>query len=221
MSASTIVRIIAVRDTRAYEEQGDRFVPIPGSGEARECDRCGRDHEVHVDVELSDGRVACIGQGCARGESMDVVSRIKSSVSAAITRARLAAQLAAARVRHARAIAAWVAVEQQPLPRTVMVERRSDVAVHRGDVELWAFEGYTERPVWAFCAEGGFTAERRQCLINNWRMERYAEHPSTPHGVGGGSLSPWGLADEVGDLERRLVKIERKLGALVAAEPRA
>lgn len=71
MTAAAIVRILSVRDTRDFIEDGDRWVAVPGSGLARACDRCGRDHEIHVDVELACGAVSTIGQGCARGDSMD------------------------------------------------------------------------------------------------------------------------------------------------------
>jgi hypothetical protein len=93
----TISHILAVRDTRDRIEVGDRFVPVPGSGQLRPCDRCGREHEIHVDVELSDGSRANIGSGCAKGESMEVRGRLKSAVSAAKTRSKLRAELAVAR----------------------------------------------------------------------------------------------------------------------------
>jgi hypothetical protein len=51
----TITRILDVQDTRDRIEIGDRWVPVPGSGQRRACDRCCREHEIHVDVELSDG----------------------------------------------------------------------------------------------------------------------------------------------------------------------
>ncbi len=120
--AAAIVRILAVRDTRAWVEDGDRWVPVPGSGQARPCDRCGRDHEIHVDVALADGTTALIGQGCARGDSMAVA--IRGAVSAETTRARLTRELAAVRARRAAARTAWAAVERLTLPDAVLVEER-------------------------------------------------------------------------------------------------
>lgn len=48
-----IVRIVRVVDTREYTEEGDRWVPVPGSGIENECARCGRLYEVHATVELA------------------------------------------------------------------------------------------------------------------------------------------------------------------------
>lgn len=58
------MKILRVVDTRDYVEQGDRWVPVPGSGQARECDRCGRLHEVHAYVEAPDGHTMVVGTGC-------------------------------------------------------------------------------------------------------------------------------------------------------------
>jgi hypothetical protein len=61
-----IVRILEVVDTREYEEGPDgKFRPVPGSGTEALCERCGRPHEVHARVELSSGRTAVVGTGCA------------------------------------------------------------------------------------------------------------------------------------------------------------
>lgn len=162
---ANIVKIIAVRDTRAYEEQGDRWVPIPGSGNHRTCDRCGRDHEVHVDVELSDGRVACIGQGCARGDSMEVA--VRSAVTSEITRARLAGQHAGLLARLAQAQGVMREVDGLDLPPIELVSEtvdhpaRGDRRVYRmGDTEVWTLPGQA------------FNAERRQALIRHWRYNQ-------------------------------------------------
>jgi len=112
----TIARILDVRDTRDRIEVGDRWVPVPGSGQLRPCDRCGREHEIHVDVELSDGRRANVGSGCAKGESLEVQGRLKSAVSAAKTRSKLRAELAVVREEHAKAEKAWREVEALHAP---------------------------------------------------------------------------------------------------------
>lgn len=197
----TIVRIIAVRDTRDYEEQDDRWIPIPGSGLERECDRCHRTHEIHVDVELSDGTTACIGRGCARGDSME--TSIKTAISSETTRARLARQLDKARASLAAARTAWTEIAALPLPAVKLVERRASETEHRGDVELWAFEGREGRPVWCYTAEGGFNAERCACLIGGWRQECYWHR--------GFRSLPESIEGVVRDLERRLDRAERKV----------
>lgn len=194
----TIVRILDVRDTRDRIEVGDRWVPVPGSGQLRPCDRCCREHEIHVDVELSDGTRANIGSGCARGESMEVQSRLKSAVSAAKTRSRLRAELAVAEDEYRRAQAAWQEVEALPSPAPELLEEESGIHGVRqvwgmGDVNVWAFRG--------------FDAERRQALLNSWRSRRYAER--------GFRDAPYSYKQRVEDLTERLKKIERKLSALM------
>lgn len=89
-----IVKVLKVLDTRNYEEvEPDIWKPIPGTGIENECQRCGRMHEVHAYVQLRDGRTAVIGTGCCKQESMDVQTRIKSAMSAAMTASRLQRQL--------------------------------------------------------------------------------------------------------------------------------
>ena len=180
---TAIVRIIAIRDTRQYEEHGDRWVPIPGSGESRPCDRCDRDHEVHVDVELTDGSTACIGSGCARGESMDIIAAIRRVESAVKRRAGLAAKLGALRADLDRAVAIDAAVMALPLPPFEMVER-CDATDSRGGHEIWRCGDST-----AWCWHG-LDDERKRCLEYGWRRKRYAERMGksefsapTPHSI--------------------------------------
>jgi hypothetical protein len=195
-----IARILAVRDTRDRIEVGDRWVPVPGSGDLRPCDRCCREHEIHVDVELSDGRRANVGSGCAKGESMEVQSRLKSAVSAAKTRSRLAAELAVAREEHARATQAWSEVEALSPPPAELLEEIPDP---RGVRQIW---GMGDAHVWVL-PSSKFDVERRQALLSSWRRNRYKEH--------GFELPPYSYKQKVDDLADRLAKIERKLAALM------
>ena len=200
----TIARIIDVRDTRDRIEVGDRWVPVPGSGDLRPCDRCCREHEIHVDVELSDGRRANIGSGCARGESMEVQSRLKSAVSAAKTRSRLRAELAVAKDEHARALQAWHEVEALVPPAPKLIEEIPDEH-GRGVRQVWEMG---DAHVWTLpTSREGFSAERRQALLNGWRDRRYRER--------GFTLAPYSYKQQVADLTDRLAKIERKLVALM------
>ena len=196
----TIARIIAVRDTRDRIEVGDRWVPVPGSGQLRPCDRCGREHEIHVDVELSDGRRANIGSGCAKGESMEVQSRLKSAVSAAKTRSKLRAELAVAREEHARAVQARQEVEALHAPAP---DLREEVPTAHGTRQVW---GMGDANVWTI-GDRGFDAERRQSLLNSWQGNRYRDR--------GFVLPPYSYKQRVDDLADRLAKIERKLGAMM------
>lgn len=194
----TIARILAVRDTRDRIEIGDRWVPVPGSGHMRPCDRCCREHEIHVDVELSDGTRANIGSGCAKGESMEVQSRLKSAVSAAKTRSRLLAELSVARDEYARAQAAWREVEGLPSLAPQLLEEETS---SQGGRQIW---GMGDVNVWAY-GPRGFDAERRQALLNSWRRLRYQER--------GFKLDPYSYKQRVEDLAARLSKIESKLAA--------
>lgn len=196
----TIARILDVRDTRDRIEVGDRWVPVPSTGHLRPCDRCGREHEIHVDVELSDGRHANIGSGCAKGESMEVQSRLKSAVSAAKTRSKLRAELAVAREDHARATQAWREVEALRAPAPELLEEIPDA---HGARQVW---GMGEANVWTIGGRG-FDAERHQALLNSWRGSRYRER--------GFTTQPYSYKQKVDDLTDRLGKIERKLSALM------
>ena len=196
----TIMRILDVRDTRDRIEVDDRWVPVPGSGQLRPCDRCCREHEIHVDVELSDGTRANIGSGCARGESMEIQGRLKSAVSAAKTRSRLRAELAVAKDEYARALAAWHEVEQLGAPGPELLE---EVPESHGMRQVW---GMGDANVWTLGGRG-LDAERRQALLNSWRSRRYAER--------GFKLQPYSYKQRVEDLANRLKKIERKLSALM------
>ena len=197
----TIKRILDVRDTRDRIEINDRWVPIPGTGQIRPCDRCCREHEIHVDVELSDGRRANIGSGCAKGESMEVQARLKSAVSAAKTRSRLRAELEAAKQDHAKAIKAWREVEALKPPEAVLVEEETD-KYGRGR-QVWRMGDAT---VWAYLP-GGFDSERRGALLSGWRRRRLEEQDF--------KTDPHIFANRVEELEDRLKKIERKLGAMM------
>lgn len=112
-----IVRIVAITDTRTYEEQGDRWVPIPGSGDIRQCTRCHRDHEVHAEVELADGSSAVVGTGCAARETVHLAAAFRSGEARAkrvkALRAELAkCEAAMARLEVARAIVAAMTVPE-------------------------------------------------------------------------------------------------------------
>lgn len=82
---NTIVKIISIEDTRQYEEQGDRFVPIPGSGIENLCNRCGKPHEIHAMVELDNGETAIVGTGCMKKSEMAYERKVKSGINSAKT----------------------------------------------------------------------------------------------------------------------------------------
>lgn len=61
--------ITGINDTRQFDFETRK--PVPQSGDARECDHCGRAHEVHVSVSARDGRTAIIGTGCCKNLTFD------------------------------------------------------------------------------------------------------------------------------------------------------
>jgi hypothetical protein len=73
-----IVRILSVTDTRQWDDAGGKWSPIPGSGEAHTCDRCGRLHEVWAQVLLDDDSQMTVGTGCARQEDPEIIKRMAS-----------------------------------------------------------------------------------------------------------------------------------------------
>jgi len=111
-----IIKIISVVDTRKYEEVGDQWKPIPGSGNSHICSRCGRSHEVHATVELSNGNTAIVGTGCMRGENAEVTSKVKSLTSASKSLAKLQAEAAKLQALDAEYERVKAEVETLPVP---------------------------------------------------------------------------------------------------------
>ena len=110
-----IKKIVEVKDTRQWEEGADdRFHPIPGSGHTNQCERCGRDHEIHATVELTDGSVATVGTGCMKADAFD--KRLRSAANTAKTIARLSAELAAAEAHEAARRLAYVVADELRAP---------------------------------------------------------------------------------------------------------
>lgn len=64
------MKVIKITDTREKQQVDDgrgdtKLVPIPGTGEKRPCDLCGRLHEVHVEIDTGD-KILVVGVGCAK-----------------------------------------------------------------------------------------------------------------------------------------------------------
>lgn len=186
-----IVKILEVLDTRRYEEvEPDKWKPIPGTGIENECDRCNKVHEVHVRVLLDSGRQAVIGTGCARNESMDVQSRIKSSVSAVMTVKRLMAERDKLSAESARFYAAVKEVRSRQIPTvSYAIEGQREVWT-MGDAKVWV-------STWAD------KKERMDCLVSNWQNNRLREEGFTRL-----------FADypgEIKDLEKRIRRAQAKI----------
>jgi hypothetical protein len=108
-------KILSVVDTRAKEEQGDRWVRISGTGDARQCDRCGRMHEIHATVQDEHGVQHTVGVGCMRA-SGPTEARAKSALSASRTVDQITSELEKTRDYNARRAAARAEVAKLPYP---------------------------------------------------------------------------------------------------------
>lgn len=88
------VKIKAVTDTRPIDwVSGKRMT---GFGDAQPCDRCGKEHEVHVVVLADDGQEHRVGRTCAHATG-SLAAHLASVTSATDRVARLEAQLAGLR----------------------------------------------------------------------------------------------------------------------------
>lgn len=189
--------ILSVVDTREYMEEGDRWVPIPGSGEARECDRCGRLHEVHATVQYPSGETMVVGTGCM-GMGTPYGRKVASSASAL---ARYRAELQHAEEQLSRREAAWDWAESLTPPAPHHEERSYGKMLCVGDgcVNYWP----------SFASKPNMTdSEALSQATNYWRRNRMEERTG-----GKGAYTDWrGLANE---LRRRIEKAEEKQARLL------
>lgn len=137
-----IIKVLSVTDTRDYIEDGDRWIPVSGTGNEHECARCGRIHEVHATVECEGGVTAVVGTGCMSSESIAVASKLRSMGE----RAKRIAALMAEEAVTASALEAQTkregdiaTIPAPPLVRGVktMSDGTSFPTVSCGGVELW------------------------------------------------------------------------------------
>lgn len=165
-----IVRIVAVRDTREYEEVGDRWVPIPGSGDLRECSRCGRGHEIHAEVELSDGAHTIVGTGCAAKENMALAKEFRAGEAKAKRLASLAAEIRGTERKIAELHAVRADVARLPVPEVIVRPPHGNeerYEIHCGDARIWRFSGT------------GSHAEFVESAVVSWRGRRENERGVT------------------------------------------
>lgn len=183
-----IVKVVSVVDTREYEEQGDSFVPIPGSGNSNTCSRCGREHEIHWTVLLEDGQNAVVGGSCAKAYSLDLGPNIFMSVSLApkvilsterlaSRHKRLTVELSTYESRLADLERAIAEVAALPRPLFITDEmvlssgtKIPTVRAGDGDVVWCQFSG-TEDP------------ERRRVALHSWESKRISERTKVKDGV--------------------------------------
>lgn len=165
--------IVKVVDTRDFMEIDDRWVALAGSGEARECDRCDRVHEVHAHVIDANGLSFVVGTGCMDATKSEASKAARGATNAARKAARreaaaaLAAELAAAE--------ATVAALVFPADR---VESGMDAAVTGTARWFWTVDGASA--YWFPYTDGegpdaAKVAERLGCVEDNWRRDRLHE----------------------------------------------
>jgi len=191
--AAAIVRIVAIVDTREWveDEERDRWIPVPGTGDARDCDRCGRLHEIHATVETADGGLAVVGVGCAKGESVE--KPLRSAASSAKTLARLRAQLAAAKQTAEREADIRAEVAALRFPDERVTKGRVDGA----SIETREVDGVS---VWL---HGLDDIDRvMDTLRDSWRRREMHKR---------GLKSHRSIAAEVADIENRIARSESRI----------
>lgn len=195
-----IVRLLSVVDTRQYEEVGDRWVPIPGSGLARDCARCGRQHEVHAEVLLEDGRTAVVGTGCAERSTMDPAVRaaVSSGDRAAKRLASLRAKLEGMLARNRAWDAGRVEVEALELPPLRVVPAESDAPAHH--VAVLTLGTDADNYMVQFRSES--RSDLEAALVRRWRDQQMRARGLRRH-----------AEYEVEDLRRSIAQLERRLSS--------
>lgn len=168
-----IIKVVSVVDTREYEEVGDSFVPVPGSGNPNACGRCGREHEIHWTVLLEGGDQAVVGGSCAKSGSLDP-KLVMSAERLASREKRLARELAAYEGQLAELERVIAEVRSLPKPaftagEKILSDGKKIPTIFMGDGdEVWCqFEGHTE--------------ERERVAMNSWESKRIAERTRVKH----------------------------------------
>lgn len=196
-----IVKVVSVVDTREYEEQGDSFVPIPGSGNANSCSRCGREHEIHWTVEVEGGEKAVVGGSCAKSDSIDRKS-VMSAERFASREKRLEKELATYEGRLSeleRVISEVAALPRPPFTQgeKILSDGSKIPTLSMGDGgEIW-------------CQFDGFTEERKRVALHSWESRRIAERTKVKENV-------WTLRDLVKVTRKSLEAAREKLAGVCA-----
>lgn len=190
----TITKVLSVVDTREWDDNQEPPKPIPGSGDPRQCDRCTRTHEVHVNVQLDTGAEACIGSGCARQNEMGMV---RKAVASAANVDRRTKQLAKDEKLLGQARVVQAEVDALPLPE--IVDEGRDALGTRwamGAVHVWQHD------------EGPISDERRAALEGSWREDQYKARMAKL------GLKPdpvWRLSDRAEDTRKLLTRAQKAL----------
>lgn len=200
-----IVKVISVVDTREYEEQGDTFVPIPGSGNSNVCSRCTREHEIHWTVEIESGERAVVGGSCAKAGSLDP-KLIQTAERQASREKSLTRELATYEVRLAdlqRAIAEVAILPRPPITQGEFIAKSGEKipTISMGDGgDVW-------------CHIEGITEERKRYAETCWVSKRISERTQVKESV-------YGLKDRIDYTKKRLESARKKLSIFITKEAR-
>lgn len=166
----TIQKILSVVDTRQFEEIGDRWVPIPGSGHDHICSRCGRPHEIHATVLLDNGTEMLVGTGCASKENAELASCFMALDRAAKRLAMLLSEQSAHNAKVSAFEAASAMVDSMSRP---------EIAIGFGVWSVGREAGTKFQTLVCGDAEvrcpSGDSDERRRCVVDVWKSKRMAE----------------------------------------------
>ncbi len=216
-------KILDIVDTRTYEEgPDDRWHPIPGSGTVNQCDRCGKDHEVHVVVEDQDGKEHVVGTSCAHATG-PLAKRMASAISATQKLKSLRRQLAIAEEYEARRAAAAQELEPQfpgwdewPAPSLTGTSdpKRVVWTTKDGLAKVWVSVRRDEdKHEWESQRDWDRRRqeehdERERCLRDAWLRDRLSQEvgdpPKTPDVAT--------LRDEIARTEARLASLRDEAG---------
>ena len=189
--SARIVRIVSVVDTREYEEVSDgKFKPIQGSGSTATCSRCGRGHEVHATVELSDGTTTVVGTGCANKIDLSIEKEMRAAETHAKSGRRLQAELTATQAKLEQCSKVRAQILALPLPEIGEIEYLGHPWIKMADAKVSCQFARTPEDY----------HERRNALIASWRDRRFLEHGSS---ASRGHI----LETTLDEIERRLARL--------------
>lgn len=206
MNTPTVEKILSVEDTRSYEEVGDTFKPVSGSGILNSCKRCGKLHEIHAQVKMSNGEVWTVGTSCMAVGNKELAARFRSAESAAKKIAALTAKKARAVAYATKYRATREELTALGFPETTTGEvaypgtNSKSLRARMGDASVC----YYPQSGTACFQSGGFDAERAQCLRSSYLDNRMAERGFRRHPATNGELA---------DIDRDIRKAEARLQA--------
>lgn len=166
--------VVKVVDTRDFIEIDDRWVALSGSGDARECDRCDRPHEIHAHVIDANGNGWVVGTGCMDADANDDA---RKAARKATSEAKKAARRARAEALVAELAAAEAAVAELVFPAD-RVESGTDESLTSKARWFWTLDGASA--YWFPYRDGegpdaAKVAERLGCVEDEWRRDRLHE----------------------------------------------